>query len=317
MISDPYERMIAELGKDEIRSVRFALLRDVDELSIVLRHSGREEVRRVRLTQGASGPPLTLRSDQLSQDGELGSEVAFRFRAERFARDEQDYELVITGLPDEIGYAFYNPENEVRLSRLSFPASSSARDLELRIHLPREPSPLVMMDQAIRFEIGCSPMESRRMGAVLALELIPRGVGAFSIEISNLYRELTKGESVEIEARLENIGSRRIENLRIETVLPLDWHAEMVPPFIERLDQESSVALILHIEPPASVAVGDYEVRIRAEATALGRPIRGDEKLVRLHLKPKMSLFGIVTIGILLVAVFGGLIVLGLYLAKR
>ena len=117
--------------------------------------------------------------------------------------------------------------------------------LQLKLYLPKNADAQVVIDKPIEFyalaldndQAGQAPGDARgrearrsarqtstpsRPGSV-KLELIPRGVGKIEVQAVNLYHEIKVGEHVEMEVRVKNAGTRKLNNIRVFADLPLNW----------------------------------------------------------------------------------------------
>jgi hypothetical protein len=71
------------------------------------------------------------------------------------------------------------------------------------------------------------------------------------------------------------------------------------------------------LAPPASVDVGDYDVKLRTDALSADRQVNTEDKTVRVHVVPPANWLGTTALVLLLVAMVGGVVVFGLKLTKR
>ena len=115
------------------------------------------------------------------------------------------------------------------------------------------------------------------------LELIARGVGRLDVGATNLYHEITRGDSVVMEFTLRNTGSRLVNDVRLAADLRptgaprsrRSW-CSTVP-----IDGEARVRLVL--VPPRDIPVGDYDVKVRTVALSADRQVDTEDKTVRVH----------------------------------
>lgn len=144
----------------------------------------------------------------------------------------------------------------------------------------------------------------REHGAgLLRLEVIPRGVGELELSAASLFAEVVRGEPVATRFILRNAGTRRLDEVKIETEPPFDWRVETEPSFLTHLEVGEERDLDLRIVPPEDVDIGDYEVRIQAESSAYNRPLPTEDKIYRISVKARTDL-------LTTFALIGGLVVL-------
>ena len=149
------------------------------------------------------------------------------------------------------------------------------------------------------------------------LELVPRGVGKIEVQAVNLYHEIKVGDSVAMEVRVKNAGTRKLNNIRVVTDLPLNWRSEIRPDLIAALEQGKDEVVTIKFLPPADAAVGDYEPKIKTECSADNRKVESEDKIVRVHVASKTNVLGISLLVLLLVGLLVGIVVFGIKLTRR
>jgi uncharacterized membrane protein len=120
-----------------------------------------------------------------------------------------------------------------------------------------------------------------------------------------------------MEIRIKNAGTRKLNNIRVFTDLPLNWRSEVKPDLIATLEQNKEEVVTLRFLPPADVAVGDYEPKIKTECTADNRKVESEDKIVRVHIASKMNVLGLVLLVVLLLGLIIGIVVFGIKLTRR
>ncbi|MCJ7581781.1 MAG: NEW3 domain-containing protein [Candidatus Aminicenantes bacterium] len=337
IISDPYEKSIPSLALEEEKEVTFQLLKDVESLEINVFYSGKNETTSVFLQKGLSANIVTVNSAQFSQEADLESQATFDLSLEKFSGEENIFRLQIINLPRQITYEFVDPQTQARLTQIKFTEGTTSLQLSLRLYLPKNADDLVVMDEPIKFialaldneqavrlqdmlvaetVIGLEEIEDLKAGHV-NLELIPRGVGRIEVQAVNLYHEIKVGESVDMEVRIVNSGTRFLNNIRVFSDLPLNWKAEIQPDLIASLEQNEEKIVNIKFIPPDNVSVGDYEPRVRTECSADNRRVESEDKIVRIHLSAKTNVLGITFLIVLLIGLLVGIVVFGIKLTRR
>jgi len=120
-----------------------------------------------------------------------------------------------------------------------------------------------------------------------------------------------------MEVRVKNAGTRKLNNIRVFTDLPLNWRSEVAPDLIASLEQGKDEVVKVRFQPPADVAVGDYEPKIKTECTADNRRVESEDKIVRVHVASKTNILGITLLVLLLVGLLVGIVVFGIKLTRR
>ena len=337
IISDPYEKTIASLPLESEQDVTFQLLKDAEDLDVNVFYSGKNETTSIYLQKGVSANIVTINSAQFSQEADLESQATYDLSLEKFSGEANIFKLGLANLPHQINYEFSDPLTNARLSQIKFTEGVTSMKLSLKLYLPRNADAQVVIDKPIAFyalaldnsqaarleniltqeaAIGPQDIESLRAGNV-KLELIPRGVGKINVQAVNLYHEIKVGESVKMEVLVRNTGTRKLNNIRIFSDLPLNWRSEIQPDLIDFLEQNKEQVVTIEFLPPANVAVGDYEPKIKTECSADNRNVESEEKLVRIHVATKTNILGISLLVLLLGGLLVGIVVFGIKLTRR
>ncbi len=337
IVSDPYERTIASMPLETERDVTFQLLKDVENLEINVFYSGKDETTSVYLQKGVSANIVTMNSAQFSQEADLESQATYDLSLEKFSGEANVFKLDVVNLPHQINYEFSDPQTQARLSQIKFTEGVTSMKLSLKLYLPKNADAQVVIDKPLEFyaltldndqaeklqdllaqkpQIDAKDIEAIKAGSV-RLVLVPRGVGRIEVQAVNLYHEIKVGENVNMEVRVKNAGTRRLNNIRVYNDLPLNWHSEIQPELIASLAQDKEVVVTIKFLPPADVAVGDYEPKIRTECMADNRRVESEDKIVRIHVASKTNVLGIILLVMLLVGLLVGIVVFGIKLTRR
>lgn len=319
----PYEQRVPELIYGTRRTLVFQLLRDVPSVIVSMSYLGQHRDLAIQLRQADSGSAINISSAQISQEADLGGRVTYPLRMERSSVDVRSFGLVLVGLPRQINYNFVDPETQARLSRLNFPAGVALQNLQLQLFLPDQATPEVLIDRPLDFWVIASeegrPLDlppngtfSRevleRSGAgFLRLTLIPRGTGKIDVTAKSLFAEIQVGKTVQSTLTVRNTGTRRLDNVWLRADAPTGWKVRFTPAQIAALGLREEITAQMTIEPPADVAVGDYEIRIKTESYAYDRLIPSDTKVFRVSVTAKSSslLLGL-ALAVLALGVTGG-----------
>ncbi len=337
IISDPYEKTIASLALEQEKQVTFQLLKDVENLDVNVFYSGKDETTSVYLQKGLSANIVTVNSAQFSQEADLESEATFDLSLEKFSGEANVFRLKVVNLPQQISYEFIDPQTQARLSQIKFTGGVTSMQLSLRLYLPKNADEQIIIDKPIDFYClalddeqaaklnellsGSSNLATKDIGSLRAgnvkLEIIPRGVGKVEVQALSLYHEIRVGQSVKMEVRVKNTGTRRLNNIRISIDLPLNWRSEIQPDLIASLDQGKEEIVAIEFIPPEGVAIGDYEPKIKTECIADNRQVESEDKIVRIHVSGKTNVIGITLLVLFLVGLLVGIVVFGIKLTRR
>lgn len=337
IISDPYEKTIASLSLEQKKEVTFKLLKDVENLDINVFYAGKDETTSVYLQKGISANMVTVNSAQFSQEADLESEATFDLSLEKFSGEANIFRLRVVNLPQQITYEFLDPQSQARLSQIKFTEGITSMQLSLKLYLPKNADEQIVIDKPIDFYClalddeqssqltqlmaggqAFDPKEIKNLGAGnVELELIPRGVGRVEVLALSLYHEIKVGDHINMEVQVKNTGTRRLDNIRVYTDLPLNWHSEIKPDLIASLEQGKEETVNIEFVPSEDVSVGDYEPKIKTECIADNRRVESEDKIVRIHISGKTNVLGIVLLVLFLVGILVGIVIFGIKLTRR
>ncbi len=337
IVSDPYEKTISALPLETQQDVTFQLLKDVENLEVDIFYSGKSETTSVYLQKGVSANIVTMNSAQFSQEADLESAATFELSLEKFSGEANVFKLEAVNLPTQLNYEFSDPSTGARLSQIKFTEGITSMKLALKVYLPKNADAQVVIDKPIAFyaltldndqAVRLAELRSKKpalddadVAALKAgfvhLELIPRGVGKIEVQAVNLYHEIKVGEAVTMEIRVKNAGTRKLNNIRVSTDLPLNWRSTVVPDLIGSLEQGKDEVVTLTFQPPDDVAVGDYEPKIKTECMADNRTVESEDKIVRVHIASKTNVLGVGLLVLLLVGLLVGIVAFGIKLTRR
>jgi len=207
--------------------------------------------------------------------------------------------------------------------------------LSLRTFLPDRDDDEVVIDKPLVFyALVLSRDEREKMGSLVGkkftqdeldtvqggkvkLELVPRGVGRIEVRAPSLYHEITVGDSIDMDVTIRNDGTRRLDNIRIETDNPLNWRSIIEPDLIRALDPEKEEIVHLTFIPPSDVGVGAQEVKIKTEALADNRRVQTEDKTVRVQVQAKTPILWTAVLIMLLIGLVLGIVIFGIKISRR
>ncbi len=336
IISQPYERKVDRLQFGKPVTIDFGMLQDLDAVSVNLIYgSGTEQRRKIFLQKDASVNRAAIEAVQFSQEVELGSSTDYPLNLELFSGESNTFKLEVVNLPSEVSSYFLDPASGNRLNQFQFTEGINTRQAALRVFLPERPTVQVDMDQPMAFyalavprervdEIGSlqertlstTEIEALNVGYA-RLELVPRGVGEIQVRVQQLFHTIQPGETVTFSFDLLNEGSRRLDQIRIETDLPLNWQDALNPEVVPVLNINGEETVTLQVTPPPEVSVGKYEVRLQTSALSDEQPIRGPDKVITISIEQPTNVWGTLLMVLLIVGLVAGMVVFGIRLSRR
>jgi len=333
VISEPYSSYISKLEVGEERTLNFALLKDVDALVVGLYYNGREEDRQIYLQKDPSANIVSMSSEEVSLEADLGGQATYNLHLEQFTKSSNAFALITLNLPPQIARDFLEPTAGSRLYQVRFPEGVTSQRLQLRLYLPDKVDERVTLDKPLAFwalvmdaaqanhlELG-KPYGDGQVAALkcgkVRLQLIPRGVGRIEVSAPSLYQEMRPGETVEVSLTVKNTGTRVVYNLHVATENPLNWRTVITPDTVAKLDPNQEEVVKLKILPPSDVGVGDYEVKIKTDAISNNRRVPTQDQSNRIHVMAPPNIRATAALIGLLLALVGGIVVFGIKLTRR
>jgi uncharacterized membrane protein len=336
IISQPYERKVDRIRFGSPVTVNFELLQDVDAVTVSMIYgNGTTSSRKIFLQKDASVNIVAIEADQFSQEVELGGTTDYAIGLELFSGESNTFKLEVVNLPSQINRYFVDPATDNRLSQFQFTEGVNTRRAALRVFLPDRPTDEVIIDEPRVFyavaiprerisEIGSLTERSLTEAEIQALnvgyerlELIPRGTGEILVRAQVLTFTIKPDESVSVPIELVNEGSRRLDNVRVESDPPLNWDDAVEPSVVDRLGIGEEAKVTLTFTPPLGVSPGNYDVRIRTTSLSDDLPIRGEDKTVTIRVEQEANVFGTAIVIILIVGLVVGIVVFGIRLSRR
>lgn len=336
IISQPYEAKIDELRFGEPQTIDFAILEDLDAVTVsVIYGSGTERTLKIYLQKDATVNKVAVHSEQFSQEVELGKTATFDLNLELFSGRANTFGLEVIGLPSEISRLFRDASSQARLSQLRFSEATRSKKASLEISLPDRPSQSVAIDRTISFYVVVVPTDKLDLirGAAdrewtaedlqkldvgfVRLDLVPRGKGRLLVKATQLYYAINDDERATVPLNLVNEGSDRLDNVALQLDLPLNWTKQIDPVTVSSIAVGADAVVRLTIAPPPDVAPGKYDVRVRSTAMSNGQPVIGEDKTVTVEILPKSNVLGTLLLVLVIVGLVTGLVVFGIRLSRK
>ncbi len=166
---------------------------------------------------------------------------------------------------------------------------------------------------------GVIPPEeiTKLKGSVVELILVPRGVGKLEILIPNLFKEVERGEPVEVKFNVLNSGTLALRRVTAKLDLPLEWEGEVVPREVAIIDPGEKVLYTANIRPSEDVAVGEFMVRVQSEGHSGVEIVEAVDKDVTIRMAPRSNITGTVVLVVVLIGLVLGIAVASVKISRR
>lgn len=336
IISQPYEAKIEELHFGKPQIVEFALLQDLDAVTVnIIYGSGTQRAPKIYLQKDQSANKVVFQSDQFSQEVNLGGSASFSMSLELFSGSTNTYKLDVVNLPKQINKFFVDPVTQARLSQFKFTESSQTKRTNLQVYLPDRPTGEVKIDSPISFYVIAIPYEKvnsielrddkiyskeeieKLDVGYLKLEIIPRGTGELKVNANQLYFTQYSGEKIVVPIDILNEGTRRLDNIEFELDLPINWTKEISPQLIESLEIRKDKRVVITFTTPDDVPVGKYDIRLRTTCIADEKLVKAEDKTITVEIKQSENIFGTVLLVVLIIGLVAGIVVFGIKLSRK
>lgn len=333
IISQPYEIKVEALKVGEPPTIEFTLLQDVDVASIRFIYGSSQDTKRIYFQKDASSNRVAITTEQFSQEAPLGSTATYRMRMELFSSSETVFRLEVVNLLDQLSIYFQDPQTSARITQLKYTEGVNTKNISLNVLLPQRANDALQIDKPIKFYVLAIPQgtdlrinrntpmteeQIRKLNVGYAqLELVPRGVGQILVRAQQLFYEINPDQSVTMSVDVANEGSRWIDNLRIDTDIPLNWTKVIDPNVVDRLEPTAEKRITFKFTPPADVGVGKYDLRIRVTGKSDNQPLEAEPRTVTIQVTPNANVFGTAFIVLAIIGLVVGIVVFGIRLAKR
>jgi uncharacterized membrane protein len=327
IIAEPYEQKIPMLGYGEKTNLTFQLMKDADDLAVDIRFGQRNLMPRVYLKKESQEAFPSIDSAQFAQEGSLGNKVKFDLLLEKLGEKDESFRLVVVNLPRQIDCSIVDPKTTAKVMQVKFSTTTPKQQLDLELAIP-EKLDASFVDQTIAFyvivttsselktidelrekykEASIDDAEIKKIkGNKVHLELIPRGKGELETVSANRYQEIKTGEKPTIRVDLHNTGTIPVLNAKVMVDAPYLWKENIVPALIPELKPGNKEPVLITLIPPADIGVGEYDIRVKAEAEVGTEKITALDKSISIRVGSKSNIMGnVILIGLLITLVIG------------
>jgi len=283
IISEPYQASIVLQGNEsQQRVLSFRLLKDVDEVTVIIASGTRHEEVPILLQRGSGDQQIVARAQNFSQEAALGDKADYALDLERFSIGARDFRLVVRGLPDDMTYEWIDAGTKAKLNSVQFANDQNTAHVILRIYVPAQSS-ASWFGRVVTFNAEVRDGE-HPVGAC-ELQLRPVGAPKLFLTADNLLISLNQGKPAVIAITVENSGGVPARNITIDANTPLGFEARLEPRSIAVLDagQKGRISLIVSASPDA--IPGEYNLKLIASATTKLANVESPEQSFRLILR--------------------------------
>lgn len=336
-IVKPYEEKIAVLGYNETVELTFQLQKDVDSLQVSMKYPEIPEpdTRLIYLQKESALDVVNVSSLRFSQEGNLGSSVTYDLTLDRLAETENTFQLRVINLLNRLSFEFQDPDTKSRQSQVKFTQEQSKRNLSLIVYLPEELDAsyldntlefyVAVLDETEANELGgvnnrldlSTEKITSIQGGVERFELIPKGVPEIEVFVQNAFQTIKIGDQVNMIAKLKNIGTRDLVDIRMLVDANTDWKYTVSPEVISSLKRNEETEIQLTLNPPADITVGEYQAKLNAEVTVDNRKFQARDRSITVQVESKSQISAITILVGALILLMIGMVIVTLRISRR
>ena len=337
-IVKPYEEKIPVLGYNETVDLTFQLQKDVDSLKVSMKYPelAEPDMRLIYLQKESALDVVNVSSLRFSQEGNLGSSVTYDLTLDRLAETENTFQLRVINLLNRLSFEFQDPETKSRQSQVKFTQEQSKRNLSLIVYLPEELD-ATYLDNTLEFYVAVvDETEANELGGVNnrldlpdekiasiqggveRFELIPKGVPEIEVSVQNAFQTIKIGEQVNMTAKLKNIGTRDLIDLRMIVDVNPDWKYTVTPnEVISSLQRNEEKEIQLTLNPPGDISVGEYQAKLTAEVTVDNREFEARDRSITILIESKSQISITTMLVGALILIMIGIVIVTVRISRR
>ncbi len=264
IIADPYQHEVTVAGGGREIALNYRLLKDADEVTLMVVSGTRAEETPILLQRNASATPVRLGSPTFSVEGVIGEKVEYAIDLERFADTSNDLRMQVTGLPPSFNVEWIDSESKAKVNSVRFREGQEKMQLYLRVYLPTQSAP-AWFDKVLPFEVVAYDQQRQTDAGRLGLQLRPVGAPRLALASDNLLVQVATPETKTIRMAVENTGGADARDVVLAADFPAGLRGTFEPRSIELLRPRERREIILHVATTAETMPGEYTFRVAAK----------------------------------------------------
>lgn len=314
----PYDVTVDQLGPGESRLIRFTLLKDVDELTILTSFAGHSSRRGVVVQRDFAGAGIRIAVNPAAQEAQFRSTVYFDIEFSRLDTHLGDLDLVVEGLPSEIQTRFKDQSSGAYVRKLLFPEGALAHRLTLEVSMPDRPTDLVKDDTTLVLAVLARDSRSQSVYGETALELTTVGQARLDLFAANWSATGQSDAPPSLPIEIQNSGTSPLTDVRLDIRGPSEWEFLATPDSgdLNLLPGESR-AVTIDVASATDLRPGIYEVQLQAKSFISNQWVTSSWKTFRVQIESRMSGLSLVIVGLALLLVIGLVVFGALRLTRR
>jgi NPCBM-associated, NEW3 domain of alpha-galactosidase len=288
IIGDPYQREVRLGGRGgQVIALSYRLLRDADEVTILLQSGTRRESIPILLQRDQSEHRVQLTSPNPSQDGTLGGKVEYALQLERFSSRAELFGLDVQGLPAGFTSEWVDSATNARIGRVSLIENQASAKLVLRVFLPPDGA----VGATLPLRVAVSRANGEPAGTI-DLQLRPVGAPKLALSSENLLIQLAPGASKTVSFTVENLGVADAHDVRLESNLPIGIEARFEPASIATLPVRERQQVRVQLTASEDAVPAEYNLKVKARTPSRLSFVESPELSFRVDVRSAIRLGG-------------------------
>lgn len=309
IIGVPYQQQVAISGPARTTSLDFHLLRDTDDLTVLVVSGARREEIPIVLQRSGVGK-LLMSASNFSQTGVFGEKVDYAIQLQRFSPDIDTVELHIVGLPFGFTFEWVDRDTGAKLSSIRFAENQNTLRLTLRVFLPSRVE-ASESSQLLAFRVEARAASGTALFGTVDLQLQTTGAPQLALIADNLLLEIAGDEPKRMTVSIENTGPVEARDVILSAELPAGLAWQVSVPAIAALapNQRKSVDIVLSATEDA--VPGEYTVKLNAHTQSRMAQIESPDVSLRVMIRSSSLRSSAVALLLLFLAALVGAVVWG------
>jgi len=264
IIAEPYEQQVSVTGIHSTPlHLKFRLLRDVDELTVLVVSGTRREETPILLQRSKSANALSMTASNYSQEGALGEKVDYALQIERFSPTIEDLDITVAGLPSDVTYECIDADTKARINRIRFAKDQNTRRIVLRVFVP-EVAKADWFQKTTTFHVQA--ITNGGATGTTDLQLRPVGSPKLTISSDQLLVRTHPGETVRVPIAVENTGGAAARDVVMDATFPIGVHGSFEPATVPEIVSRASRRVDMLLNVASDATAGDYTFKVQALA---------------------------------------------------
>lgn len=302
IIADPYQHEVTVAGGGAEVTLNYRLLKDADEVTLLVVSGTRAEETPILLQRNASATPVRLGSPTFSVEGVVGEKVEYAIDLERFADTSNDLRMQVSGLPSSFNVEWIDSESKSKVNSVRFREGQEKMQLYLRVYLPTQSDP-AWFDKVLPFEVVAYDQQRQADAGRLGLQLRPVGAPRLALASDNLLVQVSASDTKTIRMHVENTGGAEARDVVLAADFPVGLRGTFEPRSIELLRPRERREITLHVATSNETMPGEYTFRVAAKTKTRMIETESPEQTFRVEVRAAN--------GRMLTTLFGGVFFLG------